>query len=233
MCLQRDFLLASLLQCIVLFVNLNCKLWILISEELSAGWLNKLGLGLRVQVPVFIQHEVNYQDHQWSSSSPPVVDLQDHQRVILTCWCIVLVLPAPRQLPSPPTSRINSLVCHTCSPLPLVDYQDRQWVILTRWCLVLVLPTPRRPVRPPTSQYDSLVRCPCPPRPSSTTKSTNESLWLIGALSSSSPPLVNYQNHQRVVVTRWYVVLPVPRRPSRPPTSRIDSLVYYINSTSR
>ena len=91
MCLQRDSLLASLLQCIVLFVNLNCKLWIfpliLISEELSAGWPNKLGLGL-------LSASASAHPAQGQLPRPPTV----------------LVLPARRRPPRPPASHTDSLV---------------------------------------------------------------------------------------------------------------------------
>jgi hypothetical protein len=85
----------------------------------------------------------------------------------------------------------------------------------------IVLSTPRQLPGPPTSHDDSLVRRSHHSRPLSTTTTANESQWLVGELSSSSLPFIDHQDHQRVTMTRWCVVLilSASRRPPRPPTS--------------
>ena len=117
------------------------------------------------------------------SSSLPFVDHHNHQRVNMTCWCVVLVV-----LMTTTTTNESRWLVGCCSH-PFVNYNT------TRSCVVLLLPTPRRLPQPPVSHYDSF---------------------------SSSVPLVDYPDHQRVIMTRWCVV-PILFALHQPPTSHYAS----------
>ena len=83
---------------------------------------------------------------------------------------------------------------------------------------------PRRLRRPPTSHVDSLVAFIQTP-PASTT--TNESLRLVGGLSTFSTAHAGSNDHQRVTSTRWWLLYR-PHQLRQPPTSHDDSLVAFF-----
>ena len=48
---------------------------------------------------------------------------------------------------------------------------------------------------------------------------TNESVRLVGGFWSHSPPAPCHSNHQRVIATRWWVLLAIPPTPHLLPTT--------------
>ena len=132
-----------------------------------------------------------------------------HQQVITTCWCSSFPLPWQRQPHTAPTSRNDLLVLFLPSPLTMAvthstnkslrlvgafsffslnhgGHTQHQRVVKTHWCLSIPLPQPWQSLTAPTSHCDSLVPFLSSPSTTAATRSTNESLWLVGAFSSFS-----------------------------------------------
>ena len=121
----------------------------------------------------------------------------------MTHWCLFSPLPTSRCPLPPPT---------------------------TRWCVFLSPTNPCQFPQLPTSLYDLLVCFFLPTDPPLPSTTTNESLWLVGWFTLSSPNLASFNNLQRVFVTHWLVffVLPHPHQLPQPPTSLYDLLVGFL-----
>jgi len=150
---------------------------------------------------------------------------QDHQQVMVTRWCVLLILLALRRPSQPPTSQYNSLVCcsrppHTSSTTTATN--ESRWLVSVLLSSLCQLPQPL------TSRIDSLV-CSCPPHPSSTTtvprppashydllvcrphplrplSTANRSQWLVGVSSPSFPPLIHSDYHEHLVGVYCYII---------------------------
>ena len=125
-----------------------------------------------------------------------------HQWVIMTRWCVFLVLPTPCWPPKQPTSCYDSLVCFSCSPCPSLTTTTtneswwfvgelhssslttktmlpttHQQVLATRWWDSS--PPHHLPPPPPTSPHDLLMIFLALTPPTTT---ANESRWLVGGI---------------------------------------------------
>ena len=147
---------------------------------------------------------LNHTSHNW------------HQRVVMTCWCLFLLLLQPCRPHQAPMNCKDLLVASpstmqatpsTNESLRLVgcffhlsfDHAGHNWhqrVIMTCWCLFSLLLRPRRLQPAPTSHYDLLVPFFSYPSAMLATTSTNKPLWLVGAFFCFSLDHAGHNEHQ-------------------------------------
>ena len=151
----------------------------------------------------------------------------------MTCWCFFSVLPRPWQPQPAPTSHNDSLVLFFCFSLDYSSHNKHQQVVATRWCFFHFFLD-----HAGHNQHQQVIKthwCFIFASPSTTaaTISTNELLWLVGAIFCFYLDHAGHNEHQWVLRTCWcyFLLLPQPCRPQPAPMSRYDLLVLFFAST--
>ena len=175
----------------------------------------------------------------------------------MTRWWLFFAVPPTYLQLQPPTSCYDSLVAffRLCTHLPATSTTNEslrliggfstllhppssnihhQRVVKTRWWVFFVITATYQQQQPPMSRNDSLVGFCGHSTHLPANSTTNELLQLIGGFSSPPHPPTCSSNHQKVFMTRWWVLLaslPLHTR-CRPPTSHCDSLVAFRPPTT-
>ena len=139
-----------------------------------------------------------------------------HQQVLMTHWFASSCRWHWQQ--QPPMSHYDSLVGFFFLPPTMLAASSTN---VSLWHIGFLFP-------PTNVSLRHVGGFPFPPTDYASMTTTNESLWLIGL-----PPPANdtsSQDHQRVIMTCWWVSFTSPRQPwpFQPPTSHPGSLVGFL-----